>query len=387
MILAGGLTAAGGAGVAAWKFSPDAAVTAGGATALAVAALAGAAYAVVSARQDAAALRKEIQNLKQAQAAFADDISVAKTGMVAVHQALTEGGGAQKQRIQAMADEMAVLQKLVARLQDAAARSGANVGAPPVHERQTGGGLSETELLDLIRKAVAGGAVDLFLQPVVTLPQRRRRYYECFSRISDDRGGVLAADAYVATAEAAGLIAPIDNLLLFRAVQLVRRARSRNAHVGFFCNVSKHTLKDAGFLNDFIDFLEENADLAPSLILEIPQSDWHADDAELARYMQGLADLGVRFSLDRIEDFDIDAAMLRRRNFRFVKANAAALLGDSGPNAHQLKRQMALENIQLIVEKVETERELVELLEHDIEFGQGYLFGAPRAPQESAAAA
>jgi hypothetical protein len=29
MILAGGLTAAGGAGVAAWKFSPDAAVTAG----------------------------------------------------------------------------------------------------------------------------------------------------------------------------------------------------------------------------------------------------------------------------------------------------------------------------------------------------------------------
>ena len=32
----------------------------------------------------------------------------------------------------------------------------------------------------------------------------------------------------------------------------------------------------------------------------------------------------------------------------------------------------------LVVEKVETERELVELLDHSIHFGQGYLFGEPR---------
>ena len=40
--------------------------------------------------------------------------------------------------------------------------------------------------------------------------------------------------------------------------------------------------------------------------------------------------------------------------------------------------QLRDHRITLVVEKVETERELVELLDHSIDFGQGYLFGEPR---------
>lgn len=380
-VLAGGVLAAGGAAAGAWSYMPDPLYAA--AIGLAVAACGGAAFEATWRRRETAALRQELAKLKRLQSSVESEVSVAKDSMLAVHQALSSGGGAVKQRMQVMADEMVVLQKLVSRLQSTAQGS-----ADPVIpiERDTKGLLSNEDVLALVRTAVSDGVIDLYLQPVVTLPQRRRRYYECFSRISDQRGGVLAADAYVAAAEAAGLIAPIDNLLLFRAVQLVRRARSQSAQVGFFCNVSRHTLKDSGFLTDFVEFLEENADLAPSLILEIAQSDWDPDDADLARYMHSLAGLGVRFSLDRVENFAIDGARLRRRGFRFVKAAAGALLCEGGPNAHSLKRSLGLENIQLIVEKVETERDLVELLEHDIELGQGFLFGAPKAAAQPVAA-
>ncbi len=383
--LAGGLAAAAGAAAGVWLVRPDpiAAASAG----VAIAALGGVAFEMAARRRQIAALQRELVEIKAAQATVAIEVSQAKDGMIAVHHALQAGGGAQKQRISAMEDEVAVLQNLVERLQDAATASSGGLGRQARIERRTAAGMTEAQVLDLVRAAVADGAVDLYLQPVVTLPQRRRRYYECFSRIPDQRGDLLAADTYMAAAEAAGLLAPIDNLLLFRAVQLVRRARSQNAHVGFFCNVSGHTLRDSGFMNDFLSFLEDNPELAPSLILEIAQPDWAPEDIAIKRHMESLVGLGARFSMDHVEDFELDGMLLRRRGFRFVKIAAGPLLAESGPDAHRLKRSLALDDIQLIVEKIERERDLVELLEHDIELGQGYLFGEPRAPASSVEAA
>lgn len=380
-ILAGGAVAAAAAAAAAWRFAAvtEAALPAG--VGLAVLALVGVAAEMAARGAETTTLRREIKALKQAQAGFQTEVAMARDGMLAVHQALQDGGGS-RQRLAAMEDEVAVLQKLVARLQ---------AGGAPAPKRQTtaksAAKLDEARVLELVRAAVAEGAVDLYVQPVVSLPQRHRRYYECFSRIPDQQGGLLAADAYLAAAEDAGLIAPIDNLLLFRAVQIVRRTLHQNADIGFFCNLSRHTLRDVGFLEDFTEFLKENVELAPRLILEIAQADWDPNDPEIARCVERMTDLGVRFSLDRVEDFALDGAELRRRGFRFVKATAAALLGEAGPSAKELRRALAADDIKLIVEKIERERELVELLEHDVDLGQGYLFGEPKAPTLAAAAA
>lgn len=378
---AGVIGAAGAAAAGAWFVNPEPTVVAG--VGVATALFGGLAVDLVARRQQMAALKKELKSLQSAHKTFETEVAMAKDGMLAVQQVLQEGGGQSQQRMSAMEDEVAVLQSLVARLQSDAD----DASEARKVERRSTYGMSDEALLGLVRSAVADGAVDLYLQPVVTLPQRRRRFYECLSRIPDQRGGVLTADAYVAAAESAGLIAPIDNLLLFRAVQLVRRAHSQNAQVGFFCNVSRHTLRDRGFLDDFVEFLKENAEIAPSLILEIAQADWTPHDPDATRYMETLAALGVRFSMDRVEDFEFDGALMRRRGFRFVKASASVLLEDDALDANRLKRRLAMNDMQLIVEKIEREKDLVELLEHDIDLGQGYLFGEPRAPIAATAAA
>lgn len=379
-ILGGTALAAAGAGAGVWFL--EGAIGPAVAAGLGVAALGGVALESVQRRQEVAALRREMAKVQKAADTVQEDLALARDGMVAVHQALSDGGGA-KSQMKAMSDEMIIMQRQLGQLQ-AANTNG--VQALRTAGRPSAQSMSEPEVLEKVRAALAEGRIDLFLQPVVTLPQRQRRYYECYSRVPDGGDGLLAADSYVRAAEKAGLIAPIDNLLLFRAVQLVRRARARNAHVGFFCNVSRHTLKDRDFLADFIEFLEENPELAPSLIFEIAQGDWDPGDIELQRYMESLAGIGVRFSMDRVEDFDIDGAMLRRRGFRFVKGAASAFLAENGPDAHRLKRRLTLDGIELIVEKVESERELVELLEFDVALGQGFLFGEPKVAPEADAA-
>ncbi len=44
----------------------------------------------------------------------------------------------------------------------------------------------------------------------------------------------------------------------------------------------------------------------------------------------------------------------------------------------RLQRLCAAEGIDLIVEKIETENQLVDVLDTGFDFGQGYLFGEPR---------
>src|SRR3546814_12549901 len=87
----------------------------------------------------------------------------------------------------------------------------------------------------------------LVLQPIVLLPQRKRRYYECFSRLRTADGYMILPEQYIAVAEREGIVSAIDNMLLIRCIQLVRKIQNRGEKLDFFCNISSHTLGDDAF--------------------------------------------------------------------------------------------------------------------------------------------
>lgn len=243
-------------------------------------------------------------------------------------------------------------------------------------------------ILDQVRDALRTDKVDIFLQPVVSLPQRRHRYYELFSRIragegADGKPRYLLPEQYLGVAAEAGLIATIDNLLLFRCIQLVRETEKRHQNVGFFCNISAATLNDAGFMREFVPFMGQNPDLASKLIFELSQDDLMQGGLFATGFLDGLRRLGFRFSMDQVWRLDMDWSELARHDIRHVKLDAARLLDPDGrfadPRAvRELRQELDRSNIDLIVEKIETDAQLIELLDLYIDFGQGYLFGEPR---------
>ena len=170
-------------------------------------------------------------------------------------------------------------------------------------------------------------------------------------------------------------------MLLLRCVQLVRRVQRQKKRIAVFCNISRHTLRDREFFGDFIDFLGHNDELASGLIFEFSQADLARHGPVESDHLDGLARSGCRFSMDQVRDLTFDPRTLTARRIGFVKVEAEALLAAAAeePMApRRLKRMLASQGIELIVEKIETEVGLIELLDHDIEFGQGFLFGAPR---------
>ena len=243
--------------------------------------------------------------------------------------------------------------------------------------------LDEAQLLEAIERGLREEKVELYLQPVVSLPQRKRRFYECYSRIVTEDGGLITPEQYIPVAERSGLVAAIDNLLLVRCVQLVRRARRDQPDVGFFCNISSASLADADFFQDFIAFMAENRQLAETLIFEFDQASIAAGDYVTRINLQRLRGCGYRFSLDQVTDMDLDLADLASQGFRYVKVGAHLLhelaRGDRPVlDMRAFKGALDRNAVDLIVEKIESEDMLLDLLELRVDFGQGYLFGEPR---------
>jgi cyclic-di-GMP phosphodiesterase TipF (flagellum assembly factor) len=249
-------------------------------------------------------------------------------------------------------------------------------------------GADDSLMLEIVRRSLEENRIDLYLQPVVTLPQRKVRFYEAFSRLRAGDGQLIMPSQYIRVAEPAGLMSVVDNVLLFRCVQVVRRLTIRQKDMAVFCNISRFTLQDAGFFAQFLDFMQHNRDLAGLIVFEISQDALDVCGPVEEANLNYLADLGFSFSMDKVTSLDLDFAWLRDRRVRFVKVPAQLLLGEvsragSPVAAADLKELMARYGIHLVAEKVESEREVVNLLDTNIDIAQGYLFGEPRPLRET----
>jgi len=256
--------------------------------------------------------------------------------------------------------------------------------AEPPHMPASGPfrGMEPSAIVAQIARAVEANRVDLFLQPIVTLPQRKVRYYEALARLRHDDGSLLSPDDFMAPAEGSGLMPAIDNLMVFRSVQVVRRLSTKNREVGLFCNMSAGTLANGIVFQEIVDFLGANRVLAPYLVFEFSQAAVRAIGPIEQECLATLAEQGFRFSMDHVTDLRIEPRELADLGFRFIKVPAALLLsraaasGDIHPA--DFSDLLGRFGIDLIAERIEGESTVVDLLDYDVRFGQGFLFSPPR---------
>ncbi|MGD9650159.1 MAG: EAL domain-containing protein [Dongiaceae bacterium] len=302
--------------------------------------------------------------------------------------------GIKKQEFDAVVGEVRVLQRLVEQL--AVSRK---VGHGFVADIQSSGKVKDkpsdaipivrtdhepARILAILQEALKSDRIDLYIQPIVSLPQRKRRHFECFSRVRDIDGSIILPEQYVTVAETAGLIAAIDNMLLFRCLQLIRRANYYNLTGLFFINLSKHTLHDKEFFADFVEYLTQYRELARKMVFEIAQEDWENRNAEAQELLLRLSILGCGLAIDRVTNMTaINFSDLTKNHVKHLKLDGKKLLEelhnrDSKFDYRAFQRQVSDRQIDLIIERIEDEKMLKELLEYGLDFGQGYLFGEPK---------
>ena len=257
--------------------------------------------------------------------------------------------------------------------------------APPMRgERKVAafGGLDKDSIIAFIGAAIESQRIELYLQPIVTLPQRKVRYYEAMSRLKAGNGEIVAAADFLPYAEAGSLLPKLDDLSVLRCVQVVRRLLVKNRDIGLFCNLASASLTGGGF-PQLLEFLDANRAIASSLVFEFPQSAIRAMGPIEHESLAALAERGFRFSMDNLSDLRVDPRELTERGFRFIKAPAMLLLNRvsaASTDIHpaDLSDLLGRFGIDLIAERIESESTVVDLLDYDVRFGQGFLFSPPR---------
>jgi cyclic-di-GMP phosphodiesterase, flagellum assembly factor TipF len=258
------------------------------------------------------------------------------------------------------------------------------VEASPVREPETPApAVDETTVTALIRQAIASEGIEIHLQPIVTLPQRKVCCYEAFARLRGPNGELLRPPDFLAVAERAGLIAEIDCLMAFGCVRVVRRLTAGGSNIAIFCNFSPATLTDRAAFGRIADFMDANRALAPHLVFEFALASWRAMQAREQEALSILAGFGFQFSLDHVTDLRFDPQELADRRCAYVKVPAALLLGlrreEGGAKAAaEFPAALAGAGIKLIAEKIEAETTAMDLIDLDVRLGQGMLFSAPR---------
>lgn len=379
------------AGLALWRFMD---VSAGYAALMAAVVMLSAlqAHAFATRRAQSEDITTRLDKIQKTTALLATELAQTREDMAELAQAVDEEA---IRRNQAIVSEVQVIEELIDKMgKDFSTRIEETARIAKVKADIHMGDDDKHLMLTLVREALEAGRVELHLQPIVSLPQRKTYFYESFTRLRDHQNKVIMPGDFLKVAEPAGLVSVVDNLLLFRCVQIVRKLTSKDRRIGVVCNISPHSLSDDEFFPQFLDFMRQNSDLAGSLVFEIGQRDFIKRSVTEARNMARLADFGFRFSIDKVESMSFDVADMQRAGVKFLKIGAELLLtavhsakGGALPAAPDIRVEdmvpyLARHGIELIGEKVEDEATVVELLEIDTGYAQGHLFGAPKPIRE-----
>jgi cyclic-di-GMP phosphodiesterase TipF (flagellum assembly factor) len=333
---------------------------------------------------------REITGLKRVSFQFEQALNDTRGKMDDMSKAIEAKHSAQNKKIVA---ELQVLETL---MRDFASKVSRNAAQQPANDRpaapRQGSAAAyvntlapDSGMLETIRASLEQNRVDLYLQPIVSLPQRKLRFYEALSRLRSEDGKVIMPEQYIKVAAPAGLMSVVDNLLLFRCVQIVRRLTQKQRDVGVFCNISGDTLADTEFFPQFLEYMHHNRDLAGHIVFEFAQDAVAQAGAQGETNLAYLSSLGFALSMDHVSSLAIDFIKMKKLGFRHFKVRAHTLTNgmtsaDIAPE--DFKKLLERNGLNLIAERVEDEKTVLQLLDYGVDFAQGYLFGEPRAVRE-----
>jgi cyclic-di-GMP phosphodiesterase, flagellum assembly factor TipF len=241
-----------------------------------------------------------------------------------------------------------------------------------------------SELRETLAKAISDNRLELSLQPIVVLPQRKARGYEATMslkgiKLSEQNGLDLPK-----VANATGLRVDLDKALLGRAVHVSRVLRTRQREIAMCCTVSIESLIDRDFRSKLEDIVRNDEKLARSILLEVDDTDLKASGVEGKACLFSISQLGIGIGISLKENLRFHAPDLVALGVRQLRVSAAlmqsAAQGSVAADIHpaDVAELLQRNGIDLLVSEITDEDTVRDMLDYAAQYAQGNLFGTAR---------
>ena len=213
-------------------------------------------------------------------------------------------------------------------------------------------------------------------QPIVTLPQGRPVAVEALARWTTPSGMQIPPQTFVSLAEANGVGAQLDSLVLDQACAEITAA---DLHLDVHVNIGAARLGSAEFEGVISRTLARHGLPAERLVLEITETVPIVDLAEGAAAIKRLNDLGIRVALDDFGAGYNSLTYLHELPVQIVKLDRGLALGvDPARNLALYRSVIGLceaLNLTVIAEGIETADQAETIFLAGCGLAQGHLFG------------
>ncbi len=250
-------------------------------------------------------------------------------------------------------------------------------------------GMRRIRLVNDLRCAIDKREVDVAFQPLVAPRSGQVIGAEALARWQHPDFGPLPPDEFIAVAEQSGLIGPLTELVLDKALAQARTWLLEGRDLRVAVNLSPRCLTDLGLPGLVLDLLARHRIEPGKLTLEITESSVAEDPGRAEAVLARLRGLGVRLSIDDFGTGYSTLASLKRFPVQEVKLDRQFLIdldklpgegSSGGVDIALLTAIVALGHsldLEIVAEGVETAEVYVQLRDLGVDVLQGYFMGRP----------
>jgi cyclic-di-GMP phosphodiesterase, flagellum assembly factor TipF len=243
-------------------------------------------------------------------------------------------------------------------------------------------------LANRVRSALQTGRYDVYLRPVVVLPQRKTRFFEATIGVVHE-GVTLSGETLNHIVRRSGAARQRDIAGLARLVKMVRYFLSRDRKSPILLALAdSETLSDKVFAN-LVEIMRADSAVANLIMIGLPQTAVTMLRPVQQEVLRTFREAGGKLIMTDVVDLSIKPEALASSGIRLVQAPFHALshaieegVAIQDVHAQDLPGLFRRRGVEMLISDIATEQDLNDLGEAELTLAEGNLFGDWRLVQD-----
>ncbi len=228
---------------------------------------------------------------------------------------------------------------------------------------------------EMLRQALSEDRLVHYIEPIVTLPQRRTHGYDLVPRLMLEDGELAQTGDFMPVSGGQDLISQIEALALLDAITIARRTRTAGEPVVIYVPLGVATLHDRQASDQVGALLDANRAIRELICFLMPEQQWSDLDQVDKKTVANLVRNGAGFSLSSARSLRLSFAELFDNGVRSVRAECQKFIDKpviyTDFHTADISAYVNRFEIDLIMTGVENEQQMLTLLDDGISLAQG----------------
>jgi diguanylate cyclase (GGDEF)-like protein len=262
-------------------------------------------------------------------------------------------------------------------------RGGYNIYSAEQDKSSTG----RLMLMGELRRAIAQDQLFLHYQPKIDLQTGRIGGVEALVRWQHPKHGVIPPDVFIPLAEQTGLIAPLTECVLHKALRQCYAWHQAGLEINVAVNLSRRNLQSVELPGQIARMLKTCEVSSGCLQLEITESTIMANPERAMGVLAELKNMGLRLSLDDFGTGYSSLAYLKKLPVDEIKIDKSFVMNmhtkaDDVAIVHMIIQLGHILGLKVVAEGLEGQEALDKLIALGCDMAQGYYISRPVPAEE-----